>query len=350
MQSLSSHAAERQGRYASGIARTAASGRRARSSGPSLLEARFKRATRRQGLPALTIFALVTALGLWFSAAGGELTYREYLIWAAIGLGAGLGLALVRELGRNTIVSLSSLRKHRGYPVLGAAPELTIQALRELAPDQRSPLGYLAYQPASPFATAFRDLQGNLANLSGQRCVAFIGAYPGDGATTSALCAAASAAQQGLNVVIVDCDLRRRSLTRGFGMEPELGVLEACERPEYWRDYVEHETETGLHFIPAARPLTPWRGLVGEPGFRVLLRHLREAYDLVVLDCAPSGSAEGPVLARLADKCVLVAVWDRTPLGAVRRAMRTLRVHSGAIGIYVNRVPPGYRFGRLRPD
>jgi Mrp family chromosome partitioning ATPase len=289
-------------------------------------------------------------LGLWYAAAvDGGLSVRSVFTWVGGGLAGGLGLALGRELSRNTITALSSLGKHRGYAVLGAAPELTLRTLRELPPDQRTPLACLAYQPASPFATAFRDLQGNLA---GDRFVSFIGAFPGEGATTSALCAAASATQQGLNVIVVDCDLRRRSLTLGFGMEPELGVLEACERPEYWRDYVEHEGEIGVHFLPAARPLSPWRSLIGEAGFRVLLKELRGAYDLVVLDCPPAlSSADGPMIARMADKCVLVAVWDQTPLAAIRSAMRVLRARArSSTGVYVNRVPPGYRFGRLRPD
>jgi Mrp family chromosome partitioning ATPase len=203
--------------------------------------------------------------------------------------------------------------------------------------------------PASAFATAFRDLQGVLAH---ERAVSFVGAAPGEGATTAALCAAVSATQQGRSVIIVDCDLRRRSLTRGFGIEPEVGVLEACEQPDYWREYVEQENETGLHFMPAARPPSVWRTLIETPGFPVLLKRLREEYDLVVLDCPPIlATAEGALTARMSAKIVLVAVWDQTPLGAVRRAMRNLRTRArAATNIYVNRVPPGYRFGRLRPD
>jgi Mrp family chromosome partitioning ATPase len=215
-----------------------------------------------------------------------------------------------------------------------------------LPPDQRSRLGCLAYAPASPFATAFRDLQGA---LSRERVTAIIAAFPGEGATTVALCAAASAAQQGRRTIVVDCDLRRRSLSQALAANARTGVLEACERPEYWRDHVGRETETGLYFMPAAPPPSPWRTLTGAPGFRALLRRLREEFDLVVLDCPPAiASAEGPVIARLADRCVLVSGWDRTPLPAIRAAMRALRARASAV--YVNRVPPGYRFGRLRPD
>lgn len=316
----------------------------------ALAWARLGRGVLRQAIFVVVFAALFTAAGLWFHTSAGALTTPGIILfYVALGIGAALALGLIREVGRNTITSVSSLGKKRGYTIVGAAPDLTARSLRQLPPDQRSPIGCLINDAASPFATAFRDLQGNVCN---DGVVAFIGSFAGEGATTSALCAAASATQQGRSVMVVDCDLRRRSLTRGFGLQPELGVLEACEQPDFWRDYVEEEHETGLHFLPAAKPLTPWRTLIGQPGFPVLLKHLEEAYDLVVLDCAPAlGSAEGPMVARLAQRAIVVATWDQTPIGAIRHTMRTLRARKdGTTGVYVNRVPPGFRFGRLRPD
>lgn len=315
----------------------------------ALALARLSRGVKRQWMFVVLLALLLSAAGLWFHTAGGALiTLRSGVFYIGGAVAAAFAVGVLRELGRNTITSVSSLGKSRGFTVVGAAPYLTPRALRQLAPDQRSPLGSVTHEPASPFATAFRDLQGNIVN---DRVVAFLGTFAGDGATTTALCAAAAAAQQGRSTLIVDCDLRRRSLTRGFGLQPELGVLEACERPEYWRNYVEEEHETGLHFLPAAKPLSPWRGLVGQPGFSELLNYLRDAHDLVILDCPPAlGSAEGPAIARLASRSVIVAVWDQTPLGAIRHTLRALRRNPGATAIFVNRVPPGYRFGRLRPD
>lgn len=311
--------------------------------------ARLQRGFMRQAPLIVLVTLVIAGAGTAYDVNGGRSAAAAALYWLPLAFAASLLAALVGELGRNTVTSLSSLGKHRGYAVLGAAPELTDSMLRELSPDQRTALGSLAYQPASPFATAFRDLQGALAEES---LVAFIGSIPGEGATTSALSTAVSATQQGRNVIIVDCDIRRRSLTKGFGVETDLGVLEACERPDFWADYVEQEGEIGVHFLPAATPASPWRSLVGEAGFPVLLKELRKAYDLVILDCPPAlTSAEGQHLARMADKAVVVAVWDRTPLGVIRKVVTQLRAKSRTTtGVYVNRVPRGYRFGRLRPD
>ncbi|MBL8536024.1 MAG: AAA family ATPase [Hyphomonadaceae bacterium] len=310
---------------------------------------RLRRAFRRQAPLVGIAFIAITAAGCLFDYLSGGATLRSLLFWAPIGAGVALLIGAVREFGRNTITSLASFGSHRGYAILGAAPELTPQALRQLPPDRRTPLDCVVFQPSSPFATAFRDLQEGAAD---ERVVSFVAALPGEGASTAALCTAASAALQGKRVILVDCDLRLRSLTKTLVHDAQEGVLEASQRPGSWRGMLAEEEETGLHFLPAAKPESAWRTLTGAPGFAQLVRDLQEAYDLVVLDCPSAlSSADGAILASAAQRCVLVAAWDRTPLPAVRAAMRALRGHAGAAtAVYVNRVPPGYRFGRLRPE
>lgn len=286
--------------------------------------------------------------GVLYDALGGIRPLTSAVFWLPFALIAGLTLALVREIGRNTITSVSSLGKNREYAILGAAPELTPRALRQLPPDRRTPIGCLAFQPASTFATAFRDLQNAVADV---RIVSVASAMPNDGATTTAVCVAVSATQQGRRAIVVDCDLRRRTLSRYLECDPEAGTLEAAERPYEWQAFVHEEPETGLHFIPAARDGSPWKGLADSRGFPVLVEELAKAYDLVVLDCPTLlGASDGLVAASGAERCVLVASWDRTPLGVLRRAMRSLKRTNADASIYVNRVPPAYRFGRLRGE
>ena len=298
----------------------------------------------------MTVVALAIAIGgVAYEAVGGVRPLPAALVWAPVGVASALMAAVLRELGRNTVTSLSSFGRHRGYAVMGAAPELTPHVMKQLPPDRRTPLDTVVFQPASAFATAFRDLQNSIGD---HRIVSFIGAIPGEGATTAALCTAASAALQGKRVVLVDCDVRGRSLTRGLVHDAPEGVLEASQSPGAWRTMLAEEEETGLHFLPAARTTNAWRSLSGLPGFLQLLGELRDAYDLVVLDCPPAlSNADAGIVAGGARRAILVTAWDRTPIQAVRAAMRALKVGNRvATAVYVNRVPQGYRFGRLRPD
>lgn len=327
----------------------AAPPQRARRRASALIWGRLRRAVRRQWLLFTALWLLVAATGVAFDYLGSVRIWASLLFWLPAAAGVALATTTIRELGRNTITSLSSFGRHRGYAILGAAPDLSARALRQLPPDRRTPLDSLVFQPSGAFATAFRDLQDGFGK---EKVISFVAAVPGEGASTAALCAAASAAQQGRRVVLVDCDLRVRTATRTLVHDAELGVLQASQDLGSWRDMLTEEEETGLHFLPAARPASAWRSLTSGPGFARLIGELRDAYDLVVLDCPPAlTSADGPILAGAAQRCVLVTVWDRTPLPTVRAAMRALRVPARlATGVYVNRVPEGYRFGRLRPD
>ncbi|WP_156767619.1 CpsD/CapB family tyrosine-protein kinase [Candidatus Viadribacter manganicus] len=315
----------------------------------SLALARLGRGVNRQWMLTLVIAVTVTAAGVGYDLSGGLQPLRSLIFWAPIGVAAGLVIGFVRELGRNTITSLSSFGKNRGYAILGAAPELTPRVLRQLPPDKRTPIGCLAFMPSSPFATAFRNLQSAIAT---DGVVAFAGAVANEGATTAAMCTAISASQQGRTVIVIDCDLRRRSLTRALGFDPDEGLVDACEEPSQWENFVGEEDETGVHFIPASRSRGPWRNPAAAPGFNELILRLRQSYDLIVLDCPPIlVGADGAATAAVADKCVLVTAWDRTPISAVRHAMGALQRRPRAqTAVYVNRVPPEYRFGRLRGE
>ena len=328
----------------------AATLRSRRQPSKSLALGRLRRGVKRQWLLFILISLIVAGAGVAYDLGGGsQLLLNSLMFWAPVGLAAGFVAALVRELGRNTVTSLSSFGKNRGYAILGAAPELTPRALRQLSPDKRTPLGMLAFQPSSPFSTAFRDLQNAITK---DGVVAFTAAVANEGATTAALCTAISASQQGRTVVVIDCDLRRRSLTRSLGFDPDEGLADACEEPSQWQNFVGEEDETGLHFIPASRIRSPWRNVGAAPGFNELLLRLRQHYELIILDCPPVlAGADGAATAAMADKSILVTAWDRTPISAVRQAMAALlRKPRAQTAVYVNRVPPEYRFGRLRGD
>lgn len=315
----------------------------------SLALGRLRRGLRRQWLLFVLIVLLVAGAGVAYDLSGDVKPLSAVLFWTPIAIASGFVVALMRELSRNTVTSLSSFGKNRGYAILGAAPELTERALRQLPPDKRTPLGCLAFQPASSFSTAFRDLQ---SAISRDGVVAFAGALANEGATTVALCTAISANQQGRSVVVIDCDLRRRSLTRSLGFDPDEGLIDACEEPNQWQNFVGEEDETGLHFIPASRMRSPWRNVAAAPGFKELIMRLRQHYELIVLDCPPVlAGPDGALAAGMADKSILVTAWDRTSIPAVRRAMAALQRRPRAqTAVYVNRVPPEYRFGRLRGD
>ncbi len=307
----------------------------------SLRFGQFKRAVRRQ----LPIGVFITCLGVAVGFGYVRLMSAPdatIAVFAAFGFVVAYSIAVTRELARDAIGAMTPMR-HRGYSIVGATPELSRQALRELPPDKRTPLGAIIYQPASAFAAAYRHLQ---STIDRKKLVAFVGSIPNEGATTAALCSAVSAVQQGLRVLIIDCDLRRRSLTRLLECEPDSGALEVAENPSLWTEAVLEEPETDRHYIPATKLKSPWRNIFSQPRLPELFATLRERYDLIIMDCPPALTiSDGAMLARTADMRIVVAAWDATPISALRATMRSLRQKSPtASGVCVNRVPSHYKF------
>lgn len=315
-----------------------------RSANASLSVGKLVRALRRQWL-------FFLAVGITAFSAGAAYAYatqstEALWVWAAFGICVGFAASLSRELSRDTIGAVSSVRRLSGFDIVGATPELTRHELRALAPDLRTPRGAAIYFPASPYAASIRDLS---AGIGGAQVVAFCGAIPNQGATSIALCFALAAAQEGRSVVVLDCDVRRRSLTRELmPEEPAVGMMEVSAKPDILPGVVEHESETGLPFIPATPLRNHWRTMMNQDGLKAALAQLRAQYDLIVLDCPPSlTNADSGLIARHADKRIVVAAWDETPVGALRATVRAFRYQPPIpTVICLNRVPRNYRLPR----
>jgi Mrp family chromosome partitioning ATPase len=156
------------------------------------------------------------------------------------------------------------------------------------------------------------------------------------------MCLAQIAAMSGQRVVLVDCDLRRHSLNRFLGLSPKVGLLQVLSGEADWRSVVEMHERTGVHVIPVCGGSFTARDVFGTEAMERLVSDLSEAYDFVVLDCAPVlALAETSVAVAHADGVVMVCQWNKTPAKAVRAAIEQLEVtHARVIGVVLHGLDP----------
>jgi capsular exopolysaccharide synthesis family protein len=263
----------------------------------------------------------------------------------AVGAVAGLLAGLVRELLDDTVTSARDVEREVGTPALMTIPELDRDALRAVAHEGNGPAAYLVRKPLSSFSESVDALRFAIIRRNGggrgAQVVAVTSVFPGDGKTTVSLALARSAAPT-MKTIIVDCDLRRRTLSlthtrnvsQGLGeVLAGSGRLEASLKP----DTLSHAT-----ILPASgRDCNP-RVLFSSDAFPQLLERLRAQYDLVVLDCPPAlVVADTRLIAEHADGVLLVARWSRTPVRAVSAALSRLKESNARIfGVVMNRVDP----------
>ncbi|THD77666.1 MAG: capsular biosynthesis protein [Phenylobacterium sp.] len=249
---------------------------------------------------------------------------RNIMLGLMLALAGGLGSVVLVEILDAGLATADDVERRLGAPYLGSIPVLSSVA----EDNSEAPIDYVVSKPLSGFAESFRSLQAAILHARVDdpvKVVAITSALPGEGKTLTAMCLARSAALQGRRVLIIDCDLRRRTVNRMLQAEPQIGLLEVLNGEATLQQATSLDAASGAHVLPlAASKFTP-RDVFGSSAMDRLLAEVRGRYDLVVLDTAPVlPVADTRVLAPKADLVVFLARWRKTPEPAIQAAFRML--------------------------
>ncbi len=271
-----------------------------------------------------------------------------------LGLIIGIGTAIIVD-GMNTSIrrrdDIEKILQVPGLAVIPKFAERNGQSRARLLPKKaagrngKSPAraaGLVTVHDArSSGAEAYRTLRTNLIfsqAVQTLRSIVVTSAAPGEGKTTTAANLAVSFAQQGMRVLIIDCDLRRSRLHKMFSIPREPGITE-CVLGQLDTDAAPRETSvTGLYVVPSGQlPPNPSELLGGER-MRKTLASFAEAFDLIVLDTPPLlAASDAAILSTLADGVVLVVRAGVTEAEAGQQAMQQLMsVGARVVGAVLN--------------
>jgi capsular exopolysaccharide synthesis family protein len=275
------------------------------------------------------------------------------ILAALLGFLAGVLAALIVEQLDTRVQSAEDIEEKTGAEMLTSIPALTRAELSRLSAPDRHPAGYVAAKPLSAFAEAIRVLRVRIlhAGWSAKKVVAVTSALPGEGKTSVALCLARVCALSGQRVVLVDCDLRRRSLNHLLGVDPEKGLVQVLRGEIPWQAAVGVDEASGAHILPAAQEMYTIEDVCGSTAMKQLLETLAREHDMVILDCAPVLTlADVRDLASVADGVVMVARRGRTEAAALQTAISELKaVRASVLGVALNgvdlRAPGRYSYG-----
>jgi polysaccharide biosynthesis transport protein len=245
---------------------------------------------------------------------------------AMAGMGLGVGIVLLIEHLNSTFRSPSDLETRTGHTVLAAIP---------FAGKRRRPKQVIAdflKKPNTHLAEAARNLRTSIlhSNLDQPpKVVLFTSTVPGEGKTTTAMLVAITSRQMGRSAVIVDCDLRQRTVARMFaGDKDRAGLFAVLEGTATIEEAIVEEAETGLHVL-TPEPSEIAQGnpadILSSHRFRRLIQELRARYDIVILDTPPAlVVTDARIVAMLADAVVYLVRWGHTNRNAVQQGLREL--------------------------
>ncbi len=274
----------------------------------------------------------------------------SFVLSFALGLGLGLAAAFLAEALDDGFASSDDVERKTGTPALASIPQVRRSELRQSSTTTQHPAAYMVQRQMSAFTEAFRVLRTTLLFAAGQpktQVVAITSALPGEGKTTVSLCLARVSALSGQRVLLIDCDLRRRSVKEVLDIEPDLGLLQVLSGEATWRQAIYLDEASGMCVLPVSGSGFTPKEIFGAEDMSRLIAELRGSFDLIVLDCAPVlAVAETRVAAAKADAVVLVSRWQKTPMRAVRAALQQLHDAGANVrGVALNgldRRVPGY--------
>lgn len=199
--------------------------------------------------------------------------------------------------------------------------------------------------PRSPISESYRTLRTNLQFISLDKplqSLLITSPGPEEGKSTMLANLAIAIAQGGKKAIMVDCDLRRPSLHKLFGLSHQKGLTTMMLDDKAMLAPPLQETSVpGLHLL-ASGPLPPSPpDLFGSQRMDRVLAILKERADIVLLDAPPVVAvSDAAILATKVDGVLLVVSAGQTRRDSVQAAKTRLeKVNARLIGAVLMNVP-----------
>ncbi len=261
---------------------------------------------------------------------------RNAALGLVLGLLAGFGLGLVRDLLDKSVKGERDIRAFTDIPVIGG-----------ISYDADAPAQPLIVHadPHSPRAEAFRQLRTNLRFIdvaNHPRSIVFTSSVPGEGKSSITANLAITLAAAGSRTVLVEADLRQPQIAEYMGLESAVGLTSVLvglarldEALQPWG--MGH----GLDVLACGLiPPNPSE-LLGSAAMVALLRQLEARYDHVIIDSPPLlPVTDAAVLSKLTGGAVMVVGAGRANRDQVEKALESLGTLGARIlGVVMNRLP-----------
>jgi capsular exopolysaccharide synthesis family protein len=185
-----------------------------------------------------------------------------------------------------------------------------------------------ANDPRSAFSEAYRSLRTGLqyATESGApRVLLITSALEGEGKTTTAIMLSRKFAQLGINVLLIDADLRKPTLHTRLNLNNDVGLSEYLSGQIDGTEVFCPTTEANLTVVTSGTMPTNPAELLSASRFRSLLKVAVHSFDQVIIDGPPLlGLADVPIIANAADSTLVTIEAGNARIGVLRNALKRL--------------------------
>ncbi|MEN3780837.1 CpsD/CapB family tyrosine-protein kinase [Priestia megaterium] len=195
--------------------------------------------------------------------------------------------------------------------------------------------------PKDPVAEQYRTIRTNI-QFSGAdeeiKSLVLTSSGPSEGKSTTAANLAIVYAQQGLNVLLIDGDLRKPTAHYTFRLENHIGLTNVLTRQSSLGQAVQ-STEVPNLYVLTSGPIPPNPSeLLASKQMGEVLGEMKERFDMVIFDTPPIlAVADAQILANQVDASLLIVSSSKTEKDAALKAKELLtQAKSKLLGAVLN--------------
>lgn len=198
--------------------------------------------------------------------------------------------------------------------------------------------------PKSPISESYRTLRTNIqfANVDQTiRTILVTSTSPGEGKTTTLTNLAVAMAQDGKNILVIDCDMRKPRIHKVFEISNKKGLSDILMKRCNAEEAIIKVPEGNLDVITAGIiPENPSE-LLNSASMRSFMDTMRNMYDYVFVDTPPViPVTDAMIMSRYIDGVVLVISHGKTQIDMAKSAVDQLQsVKANILGVTLNRIP-----------
>lgn len=195
-------------------------------------------------------------------------------------------IIVIRYFLHNTISSFNDITKqlHTSISILGIVPKYeSIIPVSQLVVDKNS---------KSHISEAFRTIRSNLNiinNKPGTKIIAITSSVSGEGKTFVSLNIAGILAYSGKKVILLDLDMRKPKIHKGFGVHNNIGMSTILNNTATIHECINKSHFPNLDYITAG-PIPPNPSeLILSDNLDIMIEELKKIYDYIIFDNPPIG-------------------------------------------------------------
>lgn len=238
------------------------------------------------------------------------------------GLAVALGLALFVNYLDDSIKSQDDVETYLRLPFLGYVPNIKSNSIAE-----RYQIAHLHAQSST--AENFRTIRAAITlgtRAERYRLLALTSSMPSEGKSTVAANLAIVIAQTGMRTLLVDADLRRPTVQKGFGVSGGAGLAAYLSGMAASIEEVAQRTEVpNLDVVCSSSTPTQPSELLSSRRLTEFLQEAGRLYDRVVIDCPPVSAVSDPlIIAAQVDGVVMVTKFNKVRREMARKSIQRL--------------------------